>query len=71
MQPATFTDALPVADPAQFAGSVAVCAFIAAGSEMLMLSVETHPFASCTVTEYAPADKFVALAPFPPEGDQL
>ena len=42
---------------------------MAVGWVIVKLRVAVHPFASVTVTVYAPALKPVAVAPVPPAGD--
>jgi len=48
-----------------------IAAVTAAGSVIVILAAALQPAGSVMVTTYVPALKPVAVAPFPPEGDQV
>ena len=63
------TLALPVFPPLHNTGVEVVDATSSVGSVTVALVVIVHPFASVTVTVYAPALSPLAVAAVPPDGD--
>ena len=57
-----FADADPLVPPLQETEVALVAVVNADGSVITTLEVAVQPFASVVTTEYAPADKFVAVA---------
>ena len=67
--PVALTEALPSAAP-QFSGIEFPVTAIAVGCVKVTVCVCAHPSLPVTVTVYVPAERPVALAAVPPEGDQ-